>query len=151
MQEYDNPVVQGIVHSMIAAEMRSFAPGDYLAYLPKPELRFENSSALQVIFYLGTRRRWKRQLSFAFHFLQAEMQRLETAPSSSSGKLVMDRYMADRPSNKQEKDEEVQYFSVFLYVHKQTSFSIEIHLALAHIFHIVFHWFAGLDCRCWQR
>jgi len=49
LQEYDNPVVQGIVHSMIAAEMRSFAPGDYLAYLPKPELRFENSSALQVI------------------------------------------------------------------------------------------------------
>ena len=42
------------------------------------------------------------------------MQRLETAPSSSSGKLVMDRYMADRPSNKQEKDEEVQYFSVFI-------------------------------------
>jgi hypothetical protein len=34
---------------MIAAEMRSFAPADYLAYLPNPELNFEKSSALQVV------------------------------------------------------------------------------------------------------
>lgn len=41
-------MVQGVVHSMIAAEMRSFAPADYLGYLPYPELSFANSTALQV-------------------------------------------------------------------------------------------------------
>lgn len=62
-QEYDNPVVQGIVHSMIATEMRSFAPGDYLAYLPKPELKFENSSALQVMSHLWIAE-WNYMLTF---------------------------------------------------------------------------------------
>jgi hypothetical protein len=32
-QEFDNPVIQSAVHAVIAAEMRSFAPADYLAYL----------------------------------------------------------------------------------------------------------------------
>jgi hypothetical protein len=36
------------------------------------------------------------------------MLRLETAPSSSFGKLNMDRYMADRPTNKKDQDEEVR-------------------------------------------
>ena len=60
------------------------------------------------------------------------MQRLETAPSSSSGKLIMDRYMADRPSNKQEKDEEVQYFSVIIHIHKH---SVKLPSVLKYIWH----------------
>lgn len=36
------------VHSLIVAEMRSFAPGDYLAHMPYPELKFK-SPALKVL------------------------------------------------------------------------------------------------------
>lgn len=35
------------------------------------------------------------------------MQRLETAPSSSSDKLNMDRYNADKPGKDDEQDEQV--------------------------------------------
>jgi hypothetical protein len=35
------------------------------------------------------------------------MQRLETAPSSSSDKLNMDRYNADKPGNADEQSEQV--------------------------------------------
>jgi hypothetical protein len=46
-RQFDQPAVQAAVHGVIAAEMRSFAPSDYLAYLPYPELKFANSAALQ--------------------------------------------------------------------------------------------------------
>jgi hypothetical protein len=36
------------------------------------------------------------------------MQRLETAPSSSSDKLNMDRYNADKPGNADEQSEQVR-------------------------------------------
>jgi hypothetical protein len=50
------------------------------------------------------------------------MQRLETAPSSSSDKLNMDRYNADKPSNADEQSEQVlqprklRFFVVFILV-----------------------------------
>lgn len=42
LQEYDSPEVRDVVHGLIVAEMRSFAPADYLAYLPYPELNFKS-------------------------------------------------------------------------------------------------------------
>jgi hypothetical protein len=48
LQQFDHPDVQSAVHTLIASEMRSFSPGDYLSYLPYPELSFANSTALQV-------------------------------------------------------------------------------------------------------
>mmetsp|Transcript_20042 Transcript_20042/g.33543 ORF Transcript_20042/g.33543 Transcript_20042/m.33543 type:complete len:260 (+) Transcript_20042:106-885(+) len=46
-RQFDDPKIQSIVHELIGAEMRNFVPGDYLAYLPYPELKFANSTALQ--------------------------------------------------------------------------------------------------------
>ena len=48
-REFDHPAVQNAVHALIAAEMRTFTPANYLSYLPYPTLSFANSSALQVL------------------------------------------------------------------------------------------------------
>ena len=45
--EYEIPQVKEAVHSLIAAEMRTFTPSNYLGHLPYPELKFVNSSSLK--------------------------------------------------------------------------------------------------------
>ena len=156
MQEFDDPTIQATVHAMIANEMRSFQPGNYLAYLPLPELTFSKSTALQVInfvlfvcclssnliywyviilisfslllininqihmiviilfcnnidsiYYVSYIYRHLALTTPSLFSIQAEMARLESAPSSSSAKLEMDRYMAERPQKQDEKSEQV--------------------------------------------
>ena len=103
--------MQTAVHSLIASEMRSFAPSDYLAYLPYPELKFMNSTALQVNFFCVCKV-CIVLFCLTIQSFQAEMHRLETAPSSSSEKLNMDRYNGDKPSKSEEKNEQVGCISI---------------------------------------
>ncbi|KAJ1399237.1 Pre-mRNA-splicing factor SPF27, partial [Ochromonadaceae sp. CCMP2298] len=77
-RQFDDPAVQAAVHSIIGAEMRSFAPSDYLAYLPYPELRFASPA------------------------LEGEMARM--AKGQTSEMLDMSRYGAAAPSGRAEQD-----------------------------------------------
>jgi len=47
IQQFDDPSIQEAVHSLIAHEMRTFTPQDYLAGLPHKELSF-GSDLLKV-------------------------------------------------------------------------------------------------------
>eukprot|EP01038_Epipyxis_sp_PR26KG_P011244 gene11244-15088_t len=49
-RDYDHPLVQEKVHSLISAEMRTFTPGNYLSYLPLKDLKFSHSQVLKSEF-----------------------------------------------------------------------------------------------------
>lgn len=46
-KEYDIPMVKDVVNQMISNELKTFAPKDYLTFLPYPKLNFADSPLLQ--------------------------------------------------------------------------------------------------------
>jgi hypothetical protein len=79
--EYDHPDIQNMVHSLIAAEMRTFTPrSDYLSHLPCPQSNLAARSSI----------------------LQNEMDRMERQIPME--KLDMTRYNVDQPQGQMYKD-----------------------------------------------
>ena len=79
--EYDNPEVKAVVHSLISDEMKTFSPANYLAHLSYPNLQFSNSSALAQ-----------------------EYDRIIKTGTKSSERIDSQRYIVKGPSGPLQKD-----------------------------------------------
>eukprot|EP01041_Mallomonas_annulata_P013075 gene13075-27596_t len=78
-KEYDNPMVQDAVHSLISAEMRSFNPGNYLAHLKYPDLKIVSTPSFQM-----------------------DIARIQSG--NSMGSINMSRFNVEKPEGVLEKD-----------------------------------------------